>query len=351
MSNSIKRPQLNDRAKQLLKTLVNCYIREGQPVGSRTLAKEAGLKISTATIRNVMASLDSLGLVSAPHTSAGRIPTEQGFRLFVDSMLEINPMDRTLQEQLRQQLDPDQNQESLIDSASNLLSEMTHMAGIITIPKGGMLALRQIEFLPLPDRRILAILVVNAKEVQNRVIHVERDYSQDELTRIANYLNQNFVGQDIFNVRSKLMMELNSARSQVDDLMRAAVELADQALRPTGVHQADYRLQGQTNLIRFNELDNARQLQQLFDMFESKREMLSLLDRCIQAEDIQVFIGREAGFEGLGDCSIITAPYSVNGEVLGVLGVIGPTRMQYNKVISIVDITAQLLGSALNPKN
>ena len=228
---------------------------------------------------------------------------------------------------------------------------MTHMAGIITIPKGGLLALRQIEFLPLPDRRILAILVVNSKEVQNRVIHVERDYSQDELTRIANYLNQNFVGQDIFNVRSQFINELNRARIQVDDMMQAAVELANQALKPMDVPQADYRLQGQTNLIRFNELDNAHKLQQLFDMFESRREMLSLLDRCIQAEDIQVFIGREAGFEGLGDCSVITAPYSVNGEVLGVLGVIGPTRMEYNKVISIVEITAQLLGSALNPKN
>ncbi|MCW9013641.1 MAG: heat-inducible transcriptional repressor HrcA [Gammaproteobacteria bacterium] len=338
---------LNERSLHLLKTLIDCYVSEGLPVGSRTLADAAGLNISTATIRNVMASLDQLGLVHAPHTSAGRIPTDQGFRLFVDSMLEVNPLEQTLTEQLKHRLDPDQSQDALIDTASSLLSDMTQMAGIITIPKGGHASLRQIEFLPLPDKKILAILVVNEKDVQNRVIHVDRDYSQDELIRIANYLNQNFMGQDLFEVRSRMMAELHQARNQVDDVMKAAVDIAGQALKPESKHD-EYLLQGQTNLIRFSELENAKRLQQLFEMFERKRDMLSLLDRCIQAEDIQVFIGREAGLDGLGDCSVITAPYSVNGEVLGVLGVIGPTRMQYSKVISIVDVTAKLLGSALD---
>jgi len=259
-------------------------------------------------------------------------------------------MDEKILNRVKAQLDPDQDRDSLLGTASSLLSEMTHMAGIITIPKGGQLMLRQIEFLSLSDNRVLAILVINEKEVQNRVIHVEREYSQDELTRIANYLTQTFTGQDIFNVRSRILQELHQARNDVDDLMKAAVEIANQAFNQDEDKGNDYLLQGQSNLIRFNELDNAQNLQHLFDMFERKRDMLSLLDRCIQAEDIQVFIGREAGLEGFSDCSVITAPYTVEGEILGVLGVIGPSRMQYDKVITTVDITAQLLGLALNPK-
>jgi heat-inducible transcriptional repressor len=343
-------PQLNDRAKHLLKTLINCYVSEGQPVGSKKLADASGLNISTATIRNVMASLDQLGLVVSPHTSAGRIPTEQGFRLFVDSMLEVSPLETALHKQLREQLDPDQDRESLIDTASTLLSRMTRMAGIISIPKSGQTALRQIEFLSLPDRRILAILVLNEREVQNRVLHVDRDFSQDELTPIANYINQHFMGHDIFEVRRRLLEEMHQARTQVDSMMKAAVELADQALNVKQGDSEPYVLHGKSNLIRFDELDNAQKLQKLFAMFESRRDMLSLLDRCIQAEDIQVFIGREAGLDVLGDCSVITAPYTAGGETLGVLGVIGPTRMQYDKVISIVDVTARLLGSALTPR-
>ena len=348
MNQKKQTPILNERSRHLLKTLIDCYVSEGQPVGSKRLADAAGLNISTATIRNVMASLDQLGLVSAPHTSAGRIPTEQGFRLFVDSMLEVSPLEKALQHQLKAQLDPDHDQESLIETASNLLSEMTQMAGVISIPKGGQSALRQIEFLSLPDKRILAILVINEKEVQNRVLHVDRDYTQDELIHIANYINQNFIGHDIFEVRNRLIKELHQHREQVDDLMKAAVDLADQALKVEKGEHEDYVVHGQTNLIRFNELENAQKLQKLFDMFESKRDMLGLLDRCIQAEDIQVFIGREAGSDVLGDCSIITAPYMAGGEILGVLGVIGPTRMQYDRVISIVDVTARLLGTALD---
>jgi heat-inducible transcriptional repressor len=200
MNYPLQASALNSRARHLLKTLIDCYVSEGQPVGSRTLANASGLNISTATIRNVMAALDHQGLVTAPHTSAGRVPTEQGFRFFIDSILEVNPVDADLLQQLKKQLDPGLDQDALIDSASALLSDMSKMAGIITIPKRGQLALRQIEFLPLPDKKILAILVVNEKEVQNRVIHVDREYAQDELTQIANYLNQNFNGRDIFDV-------------------------------------------------------------------------------------------------------------------------------------------------------
>jgi heat-inducible transcriptional repressor len=339
---------LSERSRYLLKTLIDCYIHEGQPVGSKRLAEAAGLNISPATIRNVMASLDHMGLISSPHTSAGRVPTEQGFRLFVDTMLELGPLEQSLTEKLRRQLNPDQDSTSLVEHASALLSDVTRMAGIVTIPKGGVSSLRQIEFLPLSDKRILAILVINEKDVQNRVIHVERDYTQDELNRIANYLNQHFSGRDIYQIRSRLLHELRQAREHVDDLMQAAVSIADQALAPAADNRDNYVMQGQTNLLRFSELDNARKLQQLFDVFENKRDMLSLLDRCIQAEDIQVFIGREAGLTQFDQYSMIAAPYTAGGEVLGVLAVIGPTRMPYNKVISIVDVTARLLGAAFN---
>ena len=350
MNSPVQATMLNERAKHLLKTLINCYVTEGQPVGSKALADASGLNISTATIRNVMASLDHQGMVTAPHTSAGRVPTERGFRLFIDSMLEVNPLDNNLLQMLKTQLDPDLDRDSLIDSASSMLSEISKMAGIISIPKAGQRALRQIEFLPLPDKKILAILVVNEKEVQNRVIHVDREYSQNELTHIANYLNQNFNGKDIFEVRKYLINEMHKARSEVDEMMRATVDLADRALKPVGNDDEEYVLQGQANLIRFNELEHSKNLHQMFDMFESKRDMVQLLDRCIQSEDIQVFIGGEAGLEGLGDCSIITSPYSVDGKILGVLGVIGPTRMEYNKMISLVDVTARLLGNALDAK-
>ncbi len=340
---------LNERAQYLLKTLINCYVEEGVPVGSRTLAESAGLNISTATIRNVMANLSSMGLVSAPHTSAGRVPTNMGFRFYVDSLLELSPLEKAITENLKQQLHADQDKESLVKTANNLLSEITQMAGVITVPKAGILHLRRIEFLPLPDKKILAILVVNEKDVQNRIIHTDKDYTQDELLKISNYLNQHFMGQDIFKIRSRLVKELHAARSHVDEMMAAAVDLADQALQPQQDNEP-YRLQGEANLIRFNEHDNTHQLQQLFQVFQNKREMLGLLDRCIQAEDMQVFIGAEAGLEGLEDFSVISAPYGSEGNTLGVLGVIGPTRMEYSKVISAVNITARLLSVALNDK-
>lgn len=338
---------LNQRAQYLLKTLINCYVNEGIPVGSKTLAESAGLNISTATIRNVMANLDSMGLVSAPHTSAGRVPTNMGFRLYVDSMLEFSPLEAAIKERIKQELNSDQDKDSLINVANNLLTDLTQMAGIITLPKSGQLNLRRIEFLPLPDKKILAILVVNERDVQNRIVHVDKDYAQNDLLKISNYLNQHFMGEDIFTIRSRLMQELQTARTQVDDMMAAAVTLADQVLTPDNESET-YRLHGQSNLIRFDEANNANQLQQLFQVFQSKRDMLGLLDRCIQADDMQVFIGSEAGIEGVDDFTVISAPYGSKDNTLGVLGVIGPTRMEYSKVISTVNITARLLSLALS---
>ncbi len=337
---------LNERSQSLLKALINCYVEEGSPVGSKTLAETAGLSISTATIRNVMANLDSMGLVSAPYTSAGRVPTNMGFRMYVDSMLEFSPIENAIKERLQQELNADQDKDTLINMANNLLSDITQMAGVITLPKSGQLNLRRIEFLPLPDKKILAILVVNERDVQNRIVHVDKDYTQDELIKISNYLNQHFMGRDIFQIRALLVKEMQGARTQVDDLMAAAVNLANQALVPDEDNES-YRLQGQANLIRFNEDDNASQLQQLFQVFQNKRDMLGLLDRCIQAEDMQVFIGSEAGIDGLEDFSVISVPYGTKDNILGVLGVIGPTRMEYSKVISAVDITARFLSLAL----
>ncbi|VAW66968.1 Heat-inducible transcription repressor HrcA [hydrothermal vent metagenome] len=344
-SSIISKP-LNQRSQYLLKTLINCYVDEGTPVGSKTLAETAGLNISTATIRNVMANLDAMGLVSAPHTSAGRVPTNMGFRMYVDSMLEYNPIEKAIKEKLQHELNPDQDKESLINIANNLLSDITQMAGVITLPKSGQLNLRRIEFLPLPDKKILAILVMNERDVQNRIMHVDKDYTQDELIKVSNYLNQHFMGKDIFQIRALLVKEMQRARTQVDELMAAAVNLASEALKPDDANET-YRLQGQANLIRFNEADNANQLQQLFQVFQNKRDMLGLLDRCIQADDMQVFIGSEAGIDGLDDFSVISVPYGTKEHTLGILGVIGPTRMEYSKVISVVDITARFLSLAL----
>lgn len=338
---------LNERAAFLLKKLVDSYISDGQPVGSKQLAHDAGLDISPATIRNVMSSLEKKGLVKAPHTSAGRIPTEEGFRMFVDSLLEVQPLQKKLLTKLKLELDPDQDTESLLNHASQIVSELTHMAGVISIPKPSQSVLRHIEFLTLPDKRVLAILVTNEKEVQNRVIHLDKEYSAEQLQSAANFLNQHFSGKDIYEIRKDLLSELGNARQNMDDVMQTAIDVAGKALSDEKSDKP-YLVQGESNLVRYGDSKDTDQLQQMLEMFNHKRDMLGLLDRCIQAEGVKIFIGHEVGIEGLGDCSVITAPYSVKGECLGVLGVIGPTRINYDKIIPVVDVTARLLSEALN---
>lgn len=341
-------PQLlNDRAAILLKKLVDSYISDGQPVGSKQLAEMAGLDISSATIRNVMSGLEKKGLVVAPHTSSGKIPTEQGLRMFVDTMLEVQPLQKRMFSKLKQQLNPDQNKETLISQANQMLSDLTHMAGVITVPKNSQSKLRHIEFLSLPDNKVLAILVTNEKEVQNRVVHLDQEYSAEQLQAAANYLNQHFSGEDIFAARKELLSDLNRTRSSMDAIMKTVIDVAEKAL--PGFKQKDepYIVQGKSNLVRYGDDNSRESMQHMLDMFDQKREMLSLLDRCIQAEGVKIFIGHEVGIEGIGDCSVVTAPYSVNGEVIGALGVIGPTRINYDKVIPVVDVTARLLGEAL----
>lgn len=339
--------ELNPRAQQLLKALVDIYISDGQPVPSRTLAQTTGLDVSPATIRNVMSQLDKLGLVHAPHTSAGRVPTEQGFRFFIDSLMEMRPLTTGMFDTIHSELNANQSTDSLIDTASNLLSDFTKMAGIVTIPKRSQLTLRQIEFLPLAGNRILAILVINDKEVENRVIQADREYSQNELLQVSNIINSQYAGKDIYNIRTSLVETLHQASSNLDQQMKAAADIADKALRENNKNKSDYVIQGTTNLLNFSELESTGKLQQMFQVFNNTRDMVSILDRCINADGVKVYVGRESGIDGLGNCSLITAPYQADGEALGVLGVVGPTRMNYKDVIPVVEITAKLLGQAL----
>lgn len=338
---------LNPRAQLLLKSLVDLYISEGQPVASKTLAQASGLDVSSATIRNVMCQLDKMGLVHAPHTSAGRVPTERGYRLFIDSLMEMPALTEDLFNTLSHELDINQPTDSLINTASGLLSDFTRMAGIVTIPKRSQLTLRQIEFLPLPGNRVLAILVINEKEVENRVIQMGREYSQDELQKVSNIINSQYAGKDIFKIRTSLVEALHQAGTELDTQMKTAVDIAGKALDDDKNQKSEYVVQGETNLLNFSELEETGKLQQMFQVFNNTRDMLSLLDRCIDAEGVKVFVGAESGIEGFGNCSLITAPYSADGEVLGVLGVLGPTRMNYKDVIPVVEITAKLLGQAL----
>lgn len=342
---------LNPRAQFLLKSLVDIYITDGQPVGSKKLAEASGLDVSSATIRNVMCQLDKLGLVHAPHTSAGRIPTEQGYRFFIDSLMEMQPLTADLLSTINSELNANQSTDVLINSASNLLSDFTRMAGIVTIPKRSQLTLRQIEFLPLPGKRILAILVINEKEVENRVIQVDREYTQAELQTVSNIINSQYAGKDIFNIRTSLVETLHQASSTLDQQMKAAANIANKALQDTEKESSEYIMQGKTNLLNFSELEETGKLQQMFQVFNNTRDMINIMDSCINADGVKVYVGRESGVDGLGDCSLITAPYEADGEVLGVLGVVGPTRMNYTNVIPVVEITAKLLGQALKKES
>ncbi len=339
---------LNDRAQHLLKVLVESYISDGQPMGSRNLAKMSDLEISPATIRNVMADLEELGLVESPHTSAGRVPTTKGYRLFVDTMLTVEPLTTDLVKRVSKNLQSDLSTNSLVESASMLLSGLTSMAGVVTLPRHDRDELRQIEFLPLSDQRVLAILIVNQKEVQNRIIHTDREYSHSELQQAANYLNELCAGQDLVVARQKILQELDHVRENMNELMRSAVEMGEKIFSGTDIDKPDYVVVGQTNLMEYEELSDIYKLRSLFDAFNQKREFLNLLDRCICAEGIQIFIGQESGHKALDDCSVVTSPYTVDDEIMGVLAVVGPTRMSYERVIPIVDLTAKLLGEALN---
>lgn len=345
---------LPERAQHLLRTLVEQYIRDGQPVSSRMLSRASGLGLSPATVRNVMYDLEERGYIRSPHTSAGRIPTEQGYRLFVDSLLQMQPVEQIPPQELRRQLqlDADAGPKDLVESVSSFLSGFTRMAGVVTLPRHDVSTLRYIEFLPLGERRVLVILVVNDHEVQNRVIHTGRDYSRSELEQATNYLNRQFGGRDLGQIRRELQSELEATRHDVSRMMDVLVDMAGQAFATEDEEEkrSDFVLAGETNLMNFEELSDVEKLKALFETFNRKRDLYDLLERSVRADGLQIYIGRESGYEVLDDLSIVTAPYNQGGEVVGVLGVIGPTRMEYERVIQVVDVTSRLLGAALNSR-
>lgn len=339
----------NERAQHLLRVLIQRYIQDGQPVGSRTLSKDSGLALSPATIRNVMSDLEDLGLVSAPHTSAGRIPTPRGYRLFVDTLVRYRQPREGDINMLRSQIQRStEDAGSLVSSVSSVLSEFTSLAGVVTVHQGQHAALRQIEFLPLSENRILVILVINDTEVQNRILNVDREYSESELQQAANFINEHYAGTEMIQVRERILADLESARSSMNQAMHDIIEVAQSAMQGTHDEDGEFVLAGETNLMDFAELSDVDTLRRLFETFSRKRQMLDLLDRSMDADGVQVFIGAESGFGILDDCSVVTAPYQLDDETVGVLGVIGPTRMAYDRVVPIVDITARLLKSALS---
>ena len=350
--------QLTERAQHLLRALIESYIRDGQPVGSRSLSRESGLQLSSATIRNVMADLEELGFVASPHTSAGRIPTDKGYRFFVDTLLHVQPVEEAAAAEIRRQLEGRQaeaareSSKDLIATVSQLLSSVTRLAGVVTLPRAAEASITQIEFVGLSENRVLVVLVYGEREVQNRIIQLERYYSPDELKRASNFLNEQFRGRSLAQVRQEILRQLSETRAHMNQVMLDAISMAQHVFEAGtgGGDQLEYVIKGETNLMGVGELSSVEKLRRLFEAFNEKRDFLHLLDNSLRAEGVQIFIGHESGYQILDDCSVVTAPYGSADSVVGVLGVIGPTRMAYERVIPIVDMTAKLLGAALNSR-
>jgi heat-inducible transcriptional repressor len=339
---------LDSRARALLRALIAQYIREGVPVGSRTLAKHSGLDVSPATIRNVMADLEDIGLVSTPHTSAGRVPTVQGYRVFVDSMLQLGSPDAREVQKLRARLPAGQGTQQVLSGASELLSAMTHFVGLVTVPRREQFAFRHIDFVALDGNRVLVILVFTDNEVQNRIIQTTRPFSASELEQAANYLNAHYSGRHLSEIRRDLLRELREARSAMERALSAAIDLSEAAFGDAEAE--DVLVAGQTRLMGVQDLSDLDRLRELFEAFARKRELVQLLEGCIHAKGVRLFIGEESGVAPLDQCSVVTAPYGAEGRVLGVLGVIGPTRMAYERVIPAVQAAAQAVGEALTQR-
>ncbi len=334
---------MDARAQHLLKTLIERYIAEGQPVGSRALSRHAGLELSPATIRNVMADLEELGYIASPHTSAGRVPTPKGYRFFVDTLLVVQPLEAIAIRRLEGELVAD-GPAQLVSAAASALSQLTRFAGIVATPKRRDASFRHLEFLRLSERRVLLIIVTPEGDVQNRMLHTDRSDTQSQLIEASNFFNQHYAGHPFAAVRTLLADELKSLREDIVGLMTAAVEVGDEAL-----HGGEELLvTGEKNLLDAEDLaSNMDRLRRLFELFEQKTSLLHLLDATQRSPGVQLYIGGESGLVPLDECSVVTAPYEVDGEVLGTLGVIGPTRMAYERVIPIVDVTAKLLSNAL----
>ncbi len=338
---------LSERAQSLLKILVERYIAEGQPVGSRALSRFSSLELSPATIRNVMADLEEMGFVSSPHTSAGRVPTPKGYRFFVDTLLTVRPIEEMERQQLQEHLLPD-DPHRVVTAASQILSDLTHFAGIVVSPRRRGTALRHIEFFGLSEKRVLLIIVASDGEVQNRVLVTDRSYTPSQLTEAGNYINQHYAGTEFDQLRQKVRGELMDLHRDISGLMQAAIQTGSEAMRATAKGDGVV-ISGGRNLLEVNELSGDMQrLRRLFDLFESKTQLLDILETSERAEGVKIFIGGESQLVPLDEFSIVTAPYEVDGQVVGTVGVIGPTRMAYERVIPIVDVTAKLVSSALS---
>ena len=335
---------LNDRTQHLLKVLVERYIADGQPVASKTLATVSGLELSSASIRTMLADLESLGLIASPHTSAGRVPTPRGYRLFVDRLLTVQQLAEPAVAELRHNLQPD-SPKRVVKAASQLLAELTQFAGVVMTPQRADAAFRQVEFLRLSERRVLLILVTLEGDVQNHLFNTARDYSGSELIEAANFLNQHYAGQALGGVASRVGEELQQLRGDISELMQLAIQFGQQTLHGGD----DLVISGQGKLLNVSDFSgDLNRLRELFDTFQRKTELLQLLEQSRRAPGVNLFIGDESGVVTLDDCSVVIAPYRLNGQVVGALGVVGPTRMAYERVIPIVDITARLVSSALN---
>ncbi|MFI4931270.1 MAG: heat-inducible transcriptional repressor HrcA [Burkholderiales bacterium] len=340
---------MDERALSLLKTLVERYIADGQPIGSRTLSRASGLELSPATIRNVMADLEELGLIASPHTSAGRVPTARGYRLFVDMMMTTRPLEKSqLSAELasaREQLQPDQPQR-VIAQAAQLLSNLSHFVGVITAPRRPGVV-RHIEFLRLGERRVLLILVTTDADVQNRMILTARDYTQSELVEATNYVNAHYAGLDIEGMRDRLRSEIVALRDEIALLMQAAVQAGSEAIS----EGEQVVVSGERNLLGMQDFgQDMGSLRKLFDVFEKKTDLMRLLEVSSRAEGVRIYIGGESGVVPFEELSVVSAPYEVDGRIVGTLGVIGPTRMAYDRMVQIVDITSRLVGNALSHK-
>jgi heat-inducible transcriptional repressor len=335
---------LDSRAKLLLKILVERYIADGEPVGSRTLSRHSGLDLSAATIRNVMADLEELGFIASPHTSAGRIPTPRGYRLFVDTLMTLKPVDEVLERrQLEGELGPGEPKR-MIATAAQMLSELTHFAGVVIAPRRSAL-FKQIEFIKLSDKRLLLVLITPEGDIQNRIIFTDQDYAASQLSEASQFINSHYSGLDFESIKQKLVFELNQVRGDIASLAHAALDPDKQ----TQGNDENVVISGERNLLDVSDLSsNVARLKKLFEVLESKTGLLHLMDVCSRADGVQIFIGGDSELVPLDDMSLVVAPYEVDGKIVGTLGVVGPTRMAYERVIPIVDVTAKLLSSALS---
>lgn len=339
-------PTLDPRTRHLLRTLIGRYLRDGEPVGSQTLARHAGLDVSPATIRNILADLEDIGLLAAPHTSAGRVPTARGLRVFVDSLIELRPPGERQIQLIQEGLATHASTQEVLRETSARLSDITHFVGLVTVPRRDRFAFRHIDFVRLDEHRVLAILVFIDGEVQNRAVELPRSLSADDLEWIANYLNQNYAGLGLEEIRERLVAELDGERREVGRRMAATVALAQATLQVDA--GADMLVSGQTKLMGGTQgLADIERLRELFEAFQRKHELLQVLEGCLRADGVRLFIGEESGVTSMEQCSLIAAPYAGSGRVLGVLGVIGPTRMDYDRVITTVQAAAQALSRTM----